>query len=239
VPLEWVVELGAAGALLAVAAVLALAMLLVRLWRTRPALAVAVAVIPVHSLVDFSLNTTGVAVPWAVLAGWALAETGVRRRAEASAPAADHRGRWLVIAAGAAGIAGAVLAFTSVEVGRAAAAATTAGSRFQGWQRAQELAPWRDEPLHRMAEAALESRDPRLLAEADAVLERWRWLRPRSATLADLRARVATAQHRLPEAFSEAWEAAQARPREPRFGEMLDALERRFAPPNAPGTPGG
>ena len=91
-PLEWMAELGAAGAALAAAAAIAVILLVRRVWPLRPELAVAVAVIPLHTLFDFSLNTSGVAVPWAVLAGWTLAE------ARASASRLALRRPWPTVA---------------------------------------------------------------------------------------------------------------------------------------------
>jgi hypothetical protein len=70
---EALAELGPAGLLACVLAGIALWRLLRELWPARPELAVAVAVIPAHNLVDFSLYGSGVALPWAVLLGWAMA----------------------------------------------------------------------------------------------------------------------------------------------------------------------
>ncbi len=61
-PLEWLAELGIVGLLAAAAGGLWLACLLRRLWPRRPELAVALAVVPLHNLVDFSLYTSGVAL---------------------------------------------------------------------------------------------------------------------------------------------------------------------------------
>ncbi len=238
-PLEWMAELGVAGAGLALVAAVALVLLIRRVWPLRPELAAALAVIPLHNLLDFSLSTSGVAVPWAVLAGWTLAEARASGQVPEPSPAGDRGGRWLVVAAAAIGLAGAVLVLTSTEVGRAAAVAQTPAARVEGWLRAQRLAPWRTEPLYRLGEAALDSRDPRLVEAAAAELDRWRWLHPRSATLAVLRSRLELALGQLPDSFASAWEAAHARPREPRFAGMLNALRRRFPDPVVPRTPGG
>ena len=72
-PLEWLAELGPVGLLGVVFAGLALWRLLRRLWPVRPDLAVALAVVPVHNLVDFSFYGSGVTLAWAVLVGWAMA----------------------------------------------------------------------------------------------------------------------------------------------------------------------
>ncbi len=237
-PLEWMVELGVAGAGLAAVAAVALILLIRRVWPLRPELAAALAVIPLHNLLDFSLSTSGVAVPWAVLAGWTMAEARAPGLDSEPSSGSDRGGRWLMVAIATVGLAGAVLFLTSSEVGRAAAVAPTPAARVEGWLRAQRLAPWRAEPLHRLGEAALDSRDPRLVERAAHALDRWRWLHPRSATLAVLRSRLDLARGRLPYAFASAWEAARARPREPRFAEMLNVLRSRYPDRAAPGTPG-
>ncbi len=72
-PLEWLAELGPVGLLAILAGGFALWRLVRDLWPHRPDLAVAIAVVPVHNLVDFSMHGSGVALPWAVLVGWAVA----------------------------------------------------------------------------------------------------------------------------------------------------------------------
>ena len=93
-PLEWLAEMGLIGGTAFVLAAVALWRLLRRLWPLRPELAVAVAVVPVHNLVDFSLYSSGVALPWAALVGWAVASSRPTPPANPS-----PRGRSLLILA--------------------------------------------------------------------------------------------------------------------------------------------
>ena len=92
-PLEWLAELGPIGLLAVVFAGLALWRLLCRLWPVRPELAVALVVVPVHNLVDFSFYGSGVTLAWAVLVGWAMAF----RTSSESEPAPAH-GRVVFVA---------------------------------------------------------------------------------------------------------------------------------------------
>ena len=66
-------------------------------------LAVALAVVPVHNLVDFSFFGSGVILVWAVLVGWAMAFVNTSSEPE-PAPA---RGRVVFVAAVAAVLLGA------------------------------------------------------------------------------------------------------------------------------------
>jgi hypothetical protein len=223
-PLEWLAELGPAGLLISLAACLALARLVRDLWRRRPELAVAVLVVPAHNLVDVSLFGSGVALPWAVLLGWALAVRGPTTEAHPGL-----RGRTLVVAAASLGLLATVLHATSVAVQDAAASRTRAEQRFDGAQTARRLAPWRTEPLEKIAVAALESRNPGIAAAAAAELEKARWLRPGSAALADLRGLLARARGRAPTAIAEAWTAQRAHPENPvyrqRYEQLLNQLQ--------------
>jgi len=194
------------------------------LWPRAPALAIAVMVVPVHNLVDFSLFVSGVAVPWAVLVGWAWA-TRIGDRETTEAP----RGRALVVLAASAGVALALLHATGTVVEEVSAPNPDPVVRFSGAVRALELAPWRIEPQFLLASAALESKDPALLDRAWAELESKRWLRPRSAALAERRARVALARGEVSAAVAELWAAVEFggpdRDRDRFLGELLRELE--------------
>lgn len=218
-PLEWLAELGPVGLMISLAAFLALARLVRDLWRRRPDLAVAVLVVPFHNLVDVSLFGTGVALPWAVLVGWALAVRG-----PVTEPGSGPRGRTLMVAAASLGFLAAVLHATSVTVQDSAASQTRAEERFNGAKTAQRLAPWRTEPLEQMAVAALESHDPGFIAAAAVKLEKARWLRPGSAALADLRGLLARARGRAPTAVAEAWAAQRAHPENPVYRQRYEQL---------------
>ncbi len=73
VAFEALAELGPAGLVGVVLLGLWLLRLTTDVWKSNPALALAIAVVPLHNLLDFSLFVSGVALPWAVLLGWAVA----------------------------------------------------------------------------------------------------------------------------------------------------------------------
>jgi hypothetical protein len=222
-PMEALAELGPAGLLAVLAAGWALARLVRDLWPRRPELAAAIAVVPAHNLVDFSLAGSGVALPWAVLLGWALAVRGPTRVA-----GEGPRGRPLVVGVGALAVAAAVLQATSVTVLDAAASRTTPEERVAGALRAQRLAPWRTEALHLAAAAALESGDRALIDGAAAALEKARWLQPGSAALAGYRSLLGEARGHGPTAVAEAWAAQRAQPENPAHSQRLRSLLDRL-----------
>jgi hypothetical protein len=203
-PLEWLAELGPVGLLAFFFAAAALTRLLWKLWPDRPELAVAVAVIPVHNLFDFSLYGSGVALAWAVLLGWAIA--CVRPMSEGAVSPA--RGRVAFVAAVSAIFAATTFHVTSIKVQESAATRETATERMDAAYAAARLAPWRVAPVAVLAGVALDSADPDHLTAAAKLLESRRWLRPRSPAFARLRARVAIASNRAPTAVAEAWLAA-------------------------------
>ena len=214
-PLEWLAELGVVGLLAAAAGAFWLAGLLRRLWPRRPELAVALAVVPLHNLVDFSLYTSGVAVPWAVLLGWGVAaarpdrpviERGLRRE--------------LLVAAASLAVAVTLLHLTSVTVEAAAGSAVAPEQRVDGALEAQRLAPWRTTPPLLAAAAAVDTADEERLAAAAAALERGRWWRPQSAALAAAAAEVSLARGLVPTAAAGAWAAQHL---QPRSGDRRDA----------------
>jgi len=223
-PLEWLAELGPIGLLVGFLAGLALWRLLRRLWPVRPELAVALAVIPVHNLVDFSFFGSGVTLVWAVLVGWAMAIVNTSSKPE-PVPA---RGRVVFVTALAGMLAATVLHVTSVMVEESAAAREVPSERVDGALEARRLAPWRVDPLGLVASAALETGDPRRLSEARAELDRGRWLRPHSAALAGLRAQLAVAGGMAPTAVSEAWISAYEQPSSEARAESLESLLSRL-----------
>jgi len=206
-PLEWLAELGPVGLLAFVVIAFGLWRLVRALWPHRPELAIAVVVIPLHNLVDFSLFGSGVALPWAVLLGWAIA-CRPRKAAAETAPV----GRLALVLVATLALALTLLHATSRTVGEAAALRTSAEERLAGALQARRLAPWRVEPLGLVAAASLESGDRGRISVAAEELDRARWLRPRSAALAGLRARLGLALGEGPTAVSEAWYANQERP---------------------------
>jgi hypothetical protein len=219
-PLEALAELGPIGLVACAIALIALWRLCSRLWPSRPELAVAVAVIPAHNLLDFSLYGTGVAFAWAVLLGWAVACARPPTE-ESPAPA---KGRAVFVAVVAVMLAVSVLHVTSVMVEESAVSQTAPAKRMDAAMRALHLAPWRVDPLGPVAAAALESADPSRIETALAALDDRRWLRPRSAAYAALRARLALILDRGPSAAAEAWVASYEQPPSAIHRSNLDAL---------------
>ncbi len=223
-PLEILAELGPIGLIACGIAVIALWSLCRRLWSERPELAVAVAVIPVHNLLDFSLYGSGVALGWAVLLGWAVACA----RPPAEGSAAPEKGRAAFVAVVAVMLAVTVLHVTSVMVEESAAAQTDAVTRMDVAMRAAHLAPWRVDPLGRVAAAALETADFSRIEAALAAFDDRRWLRPRSAAYASLRARLAIALDHAPTAAAEAWVASHEQPSSVVHRSNLEKMIRRL-----------
>jgi len=223
-PLEWLAELGPTGLLAFVFAGLALWRLLGRLWPKRPDLAVALAVIPVHNLVDFSFYGSGITLAWAVLVGWAMAFVNTSSEPEPT----TTRCRVVFVAAVAGVLAATVLHVTSVMVEESAFERKIPSERLDGALEARRLAPWRVDPLGLVATAALDTGDPHRISEAGTELDRGRWLRPHSAALAGLRAELAVAGGMAPTAVSEAWISAIEQPSDETRAENLESLLGRL-----------
>lgn len=218
-PLEWLAELGPIGLLAILAGGWALWRVVRQLWPQRPDLAVAVAVVPAHNLLDFSMHGSGVLIPWAVLFGWAVA-----CRRSSRTPEAGPRGRPLAVAFASLAVAATVLHATSVTVSDAAYLRNEPEDRYAGALEARRLAPWRAEPLSAVAVAALESRDRALILEAAAELDRGKWLRPHSASLADLRGHLDQMLGNAPSAAAEAWTAQRFHPTDPVYRQRASQL---------------
>jgi hypothetical protein len=223
-PLEWLAELGLVGFFGVLFAGLALWRLLKKLWPKRPDLAVALAVVPVHNLVDFSFFGSGITLAWAVLVGWAMAFVNTSSEPE-PAPA---RGRVVFVAAVAAVLAATVFHVTSLMVEESAAAHEAPTERMERALEARRLAPWRVDPLGLVATAALETGDPQRLSDARVELDRGRWLRPHSAALAGLRAQLAVAAGMAPTAVSEAWISASEQPSNEARAKSIESLLNRL-----------
>ncbi|MCU0303325.1 MAG: hypothetical protein MUC56_04630 [Thermoanaerobaculales bacterium] len=225
-PLEVLAELGPAGLAGCLLLALGLARLVVALWPRDRALAAALLVVPLHNLVDFSIFVSGVALPWAVLLGWGLA-----RARGSSTGARCARGRMVLVAVAAGGLGLAILHAASGFAEFSAASQPDAVGRVDGALRALRLAPWRVEPQFLLASAALEAASPALVDRAWVELDRRRWWRPRSAALAERRARIALARGDASRAVAELWSAgvfgAVDREREQALVELLRALGER------------
>jgi hypothetical protein len=232
-PLEWLAELGPIGLLAFIVAAAALCRLLRRLWPEHPELAVALAVIPAHNLFDFSFFGSGVALTWSILLGWSIAS--VRLTSEAAAPPA--RGRVVFVTTVAAVFAATALHVTSIAVEESAAARETAVERMEEAITAARLAPWRVDPLGVVAGAALDSSDPHRILIASELLERRRWLRPRSSAFASLRARLAVAANHAPRAVAEAWTAAAGKPGDELHSANFEALVEKLKTGSEDGAP--
>jgi hypothetical protein len=105
-----------------------------------------------------------------------------------------------------------ILHVTSIAVEESAAERPRPTERMEGALQACRLAPWRVDPLGLVGAAALDTGDPDRIAEAMVELDHGRWLRPRSAALAGLRARLALSVERAPTAVAEARAASSEQP---------------------------
>jgi len=219
-PLQALAELGLPGLLVLLLAGRALVRLLRRGWAVDRPLALAVAVVALHNLLDFSLYVSGVALPWAVLLGQLHAE--VRARDPAPAPA---RGRAAAVAACALALAMAALGATSRTLEEAAAAAREPAAAV----RAHRLAPWRAGPA--LLAASLVGKGDGASRLARAVRERLRvarWARPGSATLELAEARVDLLLADPVSALAAAERARELRPGWRPAEAMATALRRRL-----------
>jgi hypothetical protein len=138
------------------------------------------------------------------------------------------RGRIVFVAAVTLALAAVVLHVTSIAVEESAAVRETAIERFDGAIAARRLAPWRVDPLGLVAAAALEAGSPERISAALVELDCGRWLRPRSAALAGLRARLAIAAGEAPTAVAEAWTSATEQSSNAAHAESLEALLKRL-----------
>jgi hypothetical protein len=213
-PLQLLAELGLAGVPLLAAGAWALVRLIRLGWREQPALALAVAVVPLHNLVDFSAYTPEVLLPWAVLAGSLAARVWPPPRRPL--PSA------VLVGILAGGTVVSTLAWRSEVAAAAALVQPSAAAVAEAALAAARWAPWTVTPVEMAAGAALApGSPPALAARADAALAaRW-WVQPRSASWAEARARLQLALGRPGEAL--VW-AREARRRAPWRAELA-ALE--------------
>jgi len=224
-PIELLAELGPAGFLMFFVAAIALWRLVCDLWPRRPDLAVAVTVVPLHNLVDFSIFHTAVALPWAVLLGWAVASRGPGGGPQ---PWAGGRGRVFLVASAALAVALTVLHVTSQKLEESAAMRLTAEERMTAGLEACRLAPWRLAPVGLVAQSAIESGDRLLIATAAEKMESSRWLRPRSSALTLERAQLALALGEIPTGVSEAWSSRNDNPSSAGASDFADQLIDRL-----------
>jgi hypothetical protein len=133
-----------------------------------------------------------------------------------------------VVAAAALALAATILYATSAMVLETAGQQAQPEERYAGALEARRLAPWRADPLDMIAVAALETGNLEVIAEASAELEQGRWLRPYSASLADLRSHLAQARGHAPSAVVEAWTAERSHPEDPVYSQRLVQLFRQL-----------
>ena len=217
--LQLLAELGVAGAGVLAAGVAGLARLLRRGADASPALAAAVAVVPLHNLVDFSAYAPEILLPWAVLAG-TLAGRVFRL------PARPLRSPVAALLLGAAAVL-AVLSWRSeTELDRVQTAPQPEAPAHA--LAAASWAPWTVTPIELGAAMALSTGEtsPWLPRLDDALASR-AWVRPASSSWAEARARIALALGRRGEALL--W-VREAQRRAPWRGE-LSGLEGKCSPP--------
>ncbi len=152
------------------------------LWWSDRHLAVALLVVPVHNLLDFSCYRAGVLLPWAVVAGWAAAA------ARGPAPSGSARqartvGRTVTVAVLSIAVGVAALDSTGRVLERAALATDDPQQSWELATRASRVAPWRLTPRMVLLNLAASGQtDP----AADTLrhhTEVARWIRPQSASV--------------------------------------------------------
>ncbi|MCU0292762.1 MAG: O-antigen ligase family protein [Thermoanaerobaculaceae bacterium] len=192
-PLQLLAEVGLAGVPALALAVLWLGRVVRRGLVSDLPLTLAVLVIPLHNLVDFSLYTPEVALPWAVLAGTLASR--VEPLPARPTPA------WLLVPVLAAGTFLATLQWRG-ETGMARALAGPEADRLEQLVSAAAWTPWSLTPWLTAAQTALESQaSPAVLEAIDEGLAGCAWVRPRSGTWAESRARLLLALSRQGEAL--------------------------------------
>ena len=200
--LELAAELGVAGVALALAAGIALWRLVAAGRREHLPLALAVAVLPLHNLVDFSAYAPEVVLPWAVLAGTLSARVGPA--AAAALPS------WLVIPALGGGLL-LTAASWRAEVLLTSSFTASPPAAVELALAAARWTPWSVSPVQAAAGAALGAHDRRMLEIDNELARRW-WVRPVSSAWAEMRARLLLASQRSGEALVWAREARRRAP---------------------------
>jgi hypothetical protein len=211
--LQLLAEFGLAGVGLLVGGTWALIRLIRSGSTAHPGLAIAVATIPLHNLVDFSAYAPEVLLPWAVLAGSLAGRTFPLPK------------RPLPGGAVLALVGGAVLLSTLAwrgEVELTSVGATPSARAVESALAGARWAPWEVTPVEFAASLALEGKAPAaVLSEVDGQLAaRW-WVQPHSASWAESRCRLLLGQGRHREALVWAREAHRRAP----WRQDLMALE--------------
>ena len=196
------------------------------LWSERPEIAAALLVIPIHNLVDFSLYTSAVALPWAILVGWSIALTKSDQEGEV---AVSPAWRWAPIFGGACAVALALLGMTGFFLKEAAQGEAPLKQRLEWAGRAAALMPWDAEAADLAGELGLETGEPVAAQEEFSMLQARLWQRPRSAARAQLLGRLATLAGDPVGGVSNLWRAQNNQPYDGRrrddFATMVEQLE--------------
>lgn len=216
--LQWVAEFGLAGAGVLAVGVWSLAGLVRQGMREHLPLALAVAAVPLHNVVDFSFYAPEVVLPWAVVLG----TLAVRLRPLPRWPLPSA----LLLAVLGGGFLLAALSWRGeVEVGKAAR--RPEGARPEALLDAAGWTPWTFTPVAIAVEAArIHGANRETLDRLDVELQERSWVRPRSSAWAEARAWALVAAGRRGEAI--VW-VREARRRAP-HAHWLGYLERACVP---------
>ncbi|HPC82587.1 MAG TPA: O-antigen ligase family protein [Thermoanaerobaculaceae bacterium] len=174
-------------------------------------LALAVLVVPLHNLLDFSFYAPEVAIPWAVLAGTLAGRAP--RLPDRPTPA------WLLVPVLVTGVLGATLLWRG-ESAVGSALAAPAGERVERLVEASGWTPWTASPLLVACQVAADTpTGVGPLAALEAELGERAWVRPASAAWAECRAQLLLALGRQGEAL--VW-VREARRRTPWRSDLVE-----------------
>ncbi len=216
--LQWIAEFGLAGAGVLGAGVWSLARLVRDGLSEHLPLALAVAAVPLHNLIDFSFYAPEVVLPWAVLLG---ALVGRLR----PLPARPLPSSLLLVVLGGGFLLAALSWRGEIEVGRAAR--RPEGERPEALLDAAGWTPWAFTPVAMAVEAArVHGTGRETLDRLDVELREREWVRPRSSSWAEARAWTLLGAGHRGEAL--VW-AREARRRAP-SAHRLATLEHACAP---------
>jgi O-antigen ligase len=216
--LQLLAEFGIAGVGVLVAGVWALLRLIRTGIAAHPGLALAVATIPLHNVVDFSAYAPEVLLPWAVLAG-TLAGRSL------PLPERPLRGSVVLTLAGIGALLS-TLAWRG-EVELTSAVAPPSARPVEMALAAARWVPWEVTPVEFAASLALEGAEPAVvLSNVDRSLTARAWVRPHSASWAESRCRLLLAQGRRGEALVWAREARRRAPWREDLAELEAACSR-------------
>jgi len=166
-----------------------------KIFAGHPGLAIAIAIIPLHNLLDFSLFTAGVALPWALLLGWAVAFS---RLGEETRETPSPRFRSLAFALAGVAVLCSTAHFFSTVLEEEAESRPEASIALL--HRAAILAPWRPDPIEKGVAIALKKGKPADLILMERLLEVFSMQRPSSAGRAQLMAHLKTNRGQVVEA---------------------------------------